>query len=331
MSNRPILDAAGHAALSRRDLFLGAGMTAGAVAALGAVGGIAYAPATQAALSKSRSYFATNVLLELDGVSAGRVVSAEGGEPVLVPATAVAGVERTVTTTSLRYEPLTVRLGDMSAAMYDWIGKATAGAATPRGVNVVTSNFDAKEIYRLAMHNVRLSEVRLDELDSSKAEPARFTVKMTPSLSEHRFGGTGAASSILNQKSSPLLRSNFRLYIQGVESATTRARSVDAVGLQIAPSGAVVPMMLKFSVPFADAGPLFTWMQETLAGKSGTRQGELQLLTRDLTKAAVTVGLNQLMIVRVSCPTEATSGSIQHAEIECVPTSVSFNMGELLK
>lgn len=306
--------------ISRRDLFLGAGMTAGAVAAIGAVGGIAYAPTAQAAL-KSRAYFATNVLLELDGVSAGRVVSAEGGEPVIVPGP----------TSTLRYEPLTVRLGDMSAAMYDWIGKATLGSATSRAVNVVTSNSDAKEIYRLAMQDVRLTEVRLDALDAASTEPARFTVKMAPGQSKHQFGGTGAASSILNQKTSPLLRSNFRLYIQGVEAATTRARSVDSVGLQIAPTSAVAPMVLRFSVAFADAGPLFSWMQDTLAGKSGMRQGELQLLTRDLTKAAATVGFNQLMIVRISCPAEATGGSIQHAEVECVPTNVTFNMGELLK
>ena len=312
--------------VSRRDLFLGAGMTAGALAAAGAVGGIAYAPATQAALSKSRQYFATNIALELDGVSAGRLVSAEGGEPFIVPGV-VSGTDRTGP--SLRYETLTVRLGDMSAALYDWIGKATTGSATPRGVTVATYNLD-KEIYRLAMQNVQLTEVRLDDLDAAKTDAARFTVKMAPALSAHQFGGTASAAAIANQKISPILRSNFKLYIQGVEAATIRARSIDSVGLKI-DSGVVAPLALKFAVPFNNAGPLFSWMQETLAGKSAMRSGELQLLTRDLAKVAASVGFTQLMITRISCPAEAASGSIQHAEVECVPTSVSFNMGDLVK
>jgi hypothetical protein len=327
MSDHDRADSPDATAISRRDLFLGAGMTAGAVAA---IGGLAWAPSAQAALSKSRQYFATTVALELDGISAGRVASAEGGEPVIVPATPVAGVEKTATTTTLRYEPFVVRMGDMSPALYDWIGKSTIGAASPRGVNVITTDSVGKEIYRLAMQNVRLTEVQLDSLDAAKTDAARFTVKMAPGLSAHQFGGKGTASAISTQKTSPILRSNFRLFIQGLEAATTRARSVDAVGLQIAANGALVPMALRFSVAFADASLLFSWMQETLAGKGSLRQGELQLLTRDLTKVASSVSFSQLMITRISCPAEAASGSIQHAEVECVPTGVTFNMGALL-
>lgn len=326
MSNRPKTDSTGQMALSRRDLFLGAGMTAGAIAAIGS---LAHAPAAEAALSKSRKYFASHVLMELDGISAGRVISAEGGEPFIVPATAVVGVEKTVSTPTLKYETLAVQLGEMSAALYDWIGKATAGSATPRAVNLITLNTD-KEIYRLAMQNVRLAEVVLDDLKGSSQDPARFTVKMAPGTSVHQFG-KGSAVALPNAKISPILQSNFRLYIQGVEAATTRAQSVGAVGLQITPSGTLVPMALKFSVPFGDAGPLFTWMQETLTGKSSTRPGELQLLSRDFTKTVASVGFTQLMIVRISCPAEAANGGLQHAEVECVPTAVSFNMGELLK
>jgi hypothetical protein len=314
--------------LSRRDLFLGAGMTAGAVAAIGAVGGIAYAPATLAALSKSRSYYANHVALELDGISAGRLLSAVGGEPALTFSSGAAGTERSG---SLRFEPLTVRMGDMSAALYDWIGKATTGVATPRAVNVITANLDGKEIYRLAMQNVRLTEVQLDSLDASQTDAARFTVKMLGAQTAHQFGGKGTAISIATQKVSPILQANFRLYIQGIDPAPIRARSVDPVGLQIGPTGVIVPWALRFSVPFADAGPLFSWMQETLAGKSAPRQGELQLLTRDLSRVAVSVGFKELMIARISCPTEAQTGGLQHAEVECVPTAVSFNMGELLK
>ena len=328
MSDHEQADSPDATQISRRDLFFGAGMTAGAIAA---IGGLAHAPAAQAALSKSRQYFATHVLMELDSVSAGRVSSAEGGEPFLNHTVGDFGQR----TSQIAYQPLTVQLGDMSPALYDWIGKATVGTATPRAVNVITLTSDAKEIYRLTMQNVRLSEVQLDTLSSSSTEAARFTVKMTPGTSAHQFG-KGGSGILPSAKVSPIISSNFRLYIQGVEAATTRARSIDPVGMRIVPtstgSGSLpVPMTLRFSVPFVEAGLLFTWMQDTLAGKGGLRQGELQLLSRDLSKVVASVGFSQLMITRISCPAESSSGGIQHAEVECAPAAVTFNMGELLK
>jgi len=317
--------------VTRRELFLGAGMTAGAIAAVSAVGGLAYAPAAQAALSKSRNFFANNVLVELDGVQAGRALSAVGGEPVIVPVSNALGAEKTQTQTTLRYEPLSMILGDMSAAMYDWIGKATAGAASPHQVQVITSNLDGKEIYRLVAQNVRLTEVKLDDFDATSKEPLRFNVKMAPGLSTHQFGGKGVVTAPITQKAKQLLRSNFRLYIQGLENSTNRIRSVDPVGLVESTTGGLTPMPLKFAVPFNDAGPFFAWMQDTLQGKGGTRQAELQLLTADLKNVAASVAFGPLMITRISCPAENNKEVIQQAEIECMPASVTFNMGELLK
>ena len=301
MTSRNDPDTQAVAPMSRRDLFLGAGLTAGTLAALGAVGGVAYAPATQAAVSKSRKFFATNVLLELDGQSAGRLIAAEGGEPVIVPAAGAVGGQKVQTQTTLRYEPLSLILGDMSAAMYDWIGKATIGAATPHQVQVITSNLDGKEIYRLAMQNVRLTEIRLDDFDVSAGnDTVRFHVRMAPGQSAHQFGGKGIVNSPIVQKRSRLTRANFRLYIQGLEAATIRATSIDSIRLQARDDGTLGPSPLKFAVPFNDAGPLFTWMQDTLTGKASARPGELQILTPDLKNVASSVSFSQLSILRIS-------------------------------
>lgn len=320
MSSRKQSDIPAMTQISRRDLFLGAGVATGAIAALG---GIAYAPRGHAALAANRTYFASQVLMEMDGKASGRLASAEGGEPF---------IERSGAGAALGYAPLTVRLSGVSPAVYDWIGKATNGQPIRHAVNIVTLDGASKENYRLAMQDVRLTEVTLDGLDVRSNAPALFTVKMAPGLSVHQFGkGSGATAPA--QKPFPLTQSRFRLYIQGVEAATTRAFAVEPVGLRLVQDGGKpVPMALKFSLPFAEAGPLFAWMQDTLIGKGGVRPGELQLLTPDLSRVAVSVGLDQLMITRVSCPTAASDGSSQFqcAEVECAPGAVRFNMGELL-
>jgi len=89
--------------LTRRDFFAGAGMTAGAIAAIGGIAGSTYAPSTQAAAA-SRKYFAHYVGMELDGAFADPVLSAEGGEPVFVPGSVAQGI-----TSSVRIEPLSIQ------------------------------------------------------------------------------------------------------------------------------------------------------------------------------------------------------------------------------
>ncbi len=336
MASHDQTDTQAVAPLSRRDLFIGAGATAGALAALAAVGGVAYAPAAQAALSKTKKYFANNVFLELDGASAGRLITAEGGEPVLVPAGTAIGAEKFSTQTTLRYEPLSLVLGDMSPAMYDWIGKSTIGSAIPHQVQVITTGADNKEVYRMVMQNVRLTEIRLDEFNaalniSDAQQPVRFNVKMAPGLSAHQFGGKAIVNTPIVQKVKLLQRSNYRFYIQGLETATARTSSVDSIGLLARADGTLAPTPIKFAIPFSDAGPLFAWMQDTLAGKGGLRQAELQMLTPDFKNVAASVAFRDLMIVRISSPAEASNGGFQHAEIECLPAGVTFNMGELLK
>lgn len=322
-----------HNQVSRRDLFLGAGMTAGAIAAIGTVGGLAYAPAAQAAISKSKQYFANNVFLELDGASAGRLISAEGGDPVLVPAGTPIGGEKFTTQTTLRYEPLSLVLGDMSAAMYDWIGKSSIRAATPHQVQVITTDLNNKEVYRLAMETVRLAEIRLDDFRATdRTDQVRFNVKMAPGQSAHQFGGKGTINTPIGQKAKPLIRSNYRFVVQGLETATARTTSIESIGLQARADGTLAPMPVKFAIPFADAGPLFTWMQDTLSGKAGAaRQAELQLLSPDLKTVMLSLVFDQLMILRVSSPAEASAGGFQHAEIECLPAGITFKMGELIK
>jgi hypothetical protein len=290
--------------MTRRELFAGAGMTAGALAALGGIIGTTASPAAQAA-AKNRQYFSSSVSFELDGAFAGRLLSAEGGEPVIVPGAPSADL-KTRSPSTLRYEPLFLRFGDMSAAVFDWVGKGTINAAAGRNASVVTFDALGKELYRLKMQNARLTEIMFDGLDGGVAEAARFSARIVPGLSSHDLSAKAVYKGE-TFKTSPLLRSNFRLYIQGLETATLKIRTIDPIGLQARPDGLLVPTALRFTLPLAFAAPLFTWMNDTLAGAAKAVPGELQLLNRDFSKVAASIAFEQLSILRISCPIDATA------------------------
>lgn len=315
--------------VSRREFLVGAGATAGALAAIGSVAGLAHSPAAEAALS-SRKYYSYQVAFELDGQYAGLLIAAEGGEPVIVMAdTAVGALKTTSAIAGVRYEPLTLALADMSKAMYDWIDKTLKGAATGRSASVITATQDLKETYRLEMRDARLTEVMLDNLDVQSRVPARFNVKIAPGSSSHLYGGTGILKSMVLKAKSPL-QSNFAFYIQGLETTTARVRTVESIGLRQRPDGILAPLPLKFGLALQDAGPLYQWMNETLAGKAGPRAGELRLMSADLTRVVSSVTFEQLTVMRVSAPAQSGSDVVQQVEVECQPAGVRFNLGELL-
>lgn len=315
------LDAGG---VSRREFFVGAGATAGALAAIGSVAGLTHSTAAEAALA--RKYYSYSVALELDGNYAGQVMAAEGGEPVLTPRSRLTGQPATV-----RYEPLSMRLADMSKAMYDWIAGSANGSGIARTVSVIAANQDLSVSYRLDLQNARLTEILLDSLDASSLEPVRFNVKVAPASSTHQFGGGGKTSvKPLSVKATPLLRMNYLLYIQGLDAMAARVRSVETVGFRMGENGVLVPQPLKFEIALRDAAPLYQWMNDTIAGKGSTPPGELQLLTKDRTKVASSVSFEQLTVTRVGYPTQSTGDSIQTVEVECTPAAARFNLGELL-
>jgi len=306
--------------LTRRDLFVGAGMTAGAIAALGGVAGSAYTPAARAAVLKDRKYFATYVALEVDGTYAGNLASAEGGEPVVVSSSPELLV---------RYEPLRLRLGDTSGAVFKWIADTSRGVPQALPVSVISCDFEGRENYRLSAQGVRPVSIMTDSLDAGAKDPFRFELTLQPTTSSHVLGTKSNSAVKLGLKSKGLFRSNFRLYIQGVDSAALPVRSIEPFGLRARADGVLVPTTLKFTMLFGSAAPLFTWMQSTLDRKGDARQAQLQMLSGDLKTALATVDLTGLTILRMSCPAQTGADSFQHVEIECQPSTLTFDMNEL--
>lgn len=318
-------ESADHTGISRRDFFAGAGMAAGAVATIGGIAGTAFTPAAQAAVLKDRKYFSTYVALEFEGAYAGNLVSAEGGEPVIVP-----GSPDGTSPATVRYEPLRLRLGDMSGGIFKWMGDTSRGMAGGKSVSAISYDIEGRELYRLAAENVRPISIMTDNFDAGAKDLLRFEVLLQPGFSRHVLGGKANAAVKTGLKSKAILRSNFRLYVQGLESMAAQVRSVESFGLKARPDGVLVPTPLRFTLIFKDAAPLFAWMQNTLEGKEGGRPAQLQILSSDMAKVMATADFNGLTMVRISCPAQSSGGdTFQHVEVECQPSTLAFNMGEL--
>lgn len=322
--------------LSRREFFAGAGATAGVAAALGTLGGLGAAFDAQGAVK--RQYFSAYVGLELDGKFAGLLESAEGGEPVIVLTSAGPGRSRAIA--GVRYELLKLRLADMSPAMYGWIAEATQGSAVGRKGAVVTGD-PQQETYRLAFQGARLVEIQLDPLEAGRREAARFTVTIAPSSSSHVPAPGGKPFVATTLKKSPLLVSNFRLYIKGLEATTQHVVSIDEIGLRgpLAPTpdrrevptiGPLTPLPLRFQLALVHATPLYQWMNDTLAGKGGALQGELQLLDPTMKKVVMSLSFDQLLITRISYPAQSQRAA-QLVEVECEAAQIKLNPGELIQ
>lgn len=324
MNDRPATEAESGMGLSRRSFFTGAGMAAGAVAALGGIAGSAISPAAQAAVA-SRRYFSNQVALELDGVFAGPVIAAEGGDPVLMP-----GIRNTDGPSTVAYEPLSMAIGDMTVPVFDWIGKSSGSASSSHAGAVIAYGADLKEIYRLSFQGGRIVETATDPLDATSSDPLRLHVKIAPTQANHKVGGRSSYDSTTKLRANPMLRSNFRLYVQGLVDSAPHVRSIERVGFTVGPNGSVAPLPLKFTVAFREAAPIIKWMDETLAGVPSTRAAELQLLSRDSTRVVASVTFTNLFLKRVGCPLESSSERIQSLEVECLPATIKFNMGELV-
>jgi len=299
-------------------------MAAGAVATIGGIAGTAFTPATQAATLKDRKYFSTYVALELDGAYAGNLVSAEGGEPVIVPEQPGTGTGPT-----LRHEPLRLRLGDMSGAIFKWMDETSRGQPSNREVSVISYDLEGRELYRLAAASVRPVSILTDSFDAAAKDLFRFELILQPGSSSHVLASKSNTAVKTGLKSKALLRSNFRLYVHGLEKAAPQIRSIESFGLKARPDGVLVPTPLKFTLLFRDAAPFFAWMQNTLEGKEGGRPAQLQILSSDMAKVMATADFNGLTMLRISCPAQSGSDTFQHVEVECQPSTLAFNMGEL--
>jgi len=305
--------------LSRRDLFRTAGLATGGALLLGLPNVLSGRLGTAEAAVRRETYTSIAVLLELDGQFAGRIAAVDGGGVFadIVAEPLGQSLYQLKRPGPPRFEDivLDMTLGTIEKPLSGWITDTLTKNAVPKNGVVIYTDLNNNEIKRLEFTGALLTEVTLSDAAAANAkEPVLLTLKLTPQ-SARLTGGKGKVAGALVAKQKPILSSNFRFSVQGLESSCTRIASVEGIGARRAAAG-LQPGQEKFRqpsmqsvlncstvqilVPEMDAGPFYAWFDEMVikGNPLAERGGLLEWFDPTMKTVLASVQLGGLGIVR---------------------------------
>ncbi|HEY3366575.1 MAG TPA: phage tail protein [Symbiobacteriaceae bacterium] len=289
----------------------------------------------------------TNYGLELDGVFAGWLYSAEGGgatSDVVVDKLGPDHIARKHIA-GVKYEDITVAVGPgMSTAFYQWIKDSFDHKATRKNGAIITAEHNGNVLSRTAFTNALITEVGFPALDAASKDAAKMTIKFAPEYTR-RVSATGKVAGISakgDQKK--WLPANFRLRIDGLDDATSRVNSIEAIvvkqkvaenpvgevrDFEVEPTKLEIPN-LAFTVAESSADPLYAWLDDfVIQGNNGQDQektGSLEFLGPDLKEVLFRLDFQGLGIFKLTPDKlEAGAESIRRVRAELYVEEMAFS------
>ena len=330
---------------SRRQFFHKAGLAAGGLYALAGPSILRPWVSGAEAATDKRSYIAGRFGIELDGTYCGTLNQFEGGNFTadIIQST---GPDRFKTKHlgPPKIEAITVETGlEMAKPWYDWISRTMNGEPLRKSGAVIELDQNSKEIGRRTFTNALLSEIEFPASDATNAkDPWKLTVSFVPEQLQVVSGPGKQFPPAAKTKAAST--SNYRLNIQGLETATQKAAKIDAFtikqqiivgGLGASKVATLSPSYLEFpnlevSVPEPFAGPLYGWIDDfVVKGNNGAtkeRPGLLEYLLPD-GKPFAAVQLYGLGVFKIS--TEGSTGGDRprrtKVDMYCQKMTASFN------
>src|SRR5215471_9046220 len=210
-----------------KDTVLGAVGTSMALSALSSRGVLA----EQQPTAERRSYVAGRYAIFLDSEMAGWLQSVEGGQAA---GDAIAGrlgqypIE-TKHIAGVKYEDITLSCGTgMSPHFYEWITATTNSQSFRKSGQIVTCDYDFKELSALDFSNAIMTEVGFPALDAASKDAAKMTIKIRPEWTRVNARPGGSLPGMINTKAQKKwLPANFRLQIAGLDC--TRVTKIEAI------------------------------------------------------------------------------------------------------
>lgn len=289
-------------------------------------------PILVGATADGRSYVSGRFALELDGVFAGWIYSAEGGHAVGEVATELVGSTRIPMKHigAVKYEDITIEVGaSMSKAVYDWVSASLMGQAVRKNGAIIAADFNGRELNRMTFSNALITEIGMPALDAASKDAAKMTIKFRPELTRQvRKGGAQLPGTNVGTKHKQWLPSNFRLKIDGLDAPVSRVNKIEALTIkqkivtdsigdgrdpQKEPTSLEFPnLVITFPEGYGD--PFYAWHQDfVIAGRNGQEQekgGTLEYLAADGKTVLFTLTFKHLGIFKLT-PDKAESGSEQ--------------------
>lgn len=302
----------------------------------------------------SRTYTAGRFAIELDGIMAGWLHSAEGGHATSDVVTEKIGPDQMQKKHigNVKYEDLTLACGTgMSKAFYEWITGFIAGRNMRKNGAIVTCDYNYNEISRLEFSNALITEFGMPALDAASKDAAKMTIKFQPEFTrmQAKTGGAtkagGTAKTLLAPKvQKKWLPSNFRLQIDGLDC--TKVNKVEAITVKQKVVGnpvggtqayqkegtSVESPNLVITLPEANAAGFLNWHQQFVASgknnKASEKTGQLAYLTEDLSETLFTLNFHGLGIFKVTHDKrEAHNEQVARVKAEMYCEEIQFRYG----
>jgi T4-like virus tail tube protein gp19 len=285
----------------------------------------------------AQSYATGHSALELNGVHAGFLNAAKGGEaygdvieetvgPDLVVRKHIAGV---------RYSDIEIACGaGMTNDAYTWIADMLAHKVPRKSGAVVALDYAGTERRRLAFTHALITEVGFPALDAASKDAAHIAVKITPEQTQ-RAPGSGARTSVSlakgTQKQKQWLRSNFRLTIDGLDC--TRVNRIESLvvrqGVAEGPVGeqrtyvqepsAIDIGDLVVTVAESHAQDWYAWHHDfVVQGNQGPpfeRNGKLQFLAPNLQDVVFELAFKGLGIHRLAAERQREAAAQEISQV----------------
>jgi hypothetical protein len=292
--------------------------------------------------------------LELDGVSAGPVISASGGlavsdvvEEKLVPGAPVKKHLGGVRYTDLKLDCGADMLLDASSPLPSWIEAFSRNQYVRKDGALVALDYNVQERSRLTFSHALIHEIGFPQLDAASHASASVSVTLSPEYTRFTTPATSApngAGKAMGAKSVSWTVSNFRLKIDGIDC--TKVSQIEPIEVQAVlvdnPVGELrdyekEPAHLEFSdlvVTLADsaAQTFYDWHQDFVVDGNNAedkeKTGTLEFLDQSLKKTLITLSFSGLGIYKLSpVPVDPGMDAVRRVTAAMYCETITFATG----
>jgi len=304
-------------------------------------------PAQRLPAADKRSFVSGKFALELDGIGAGWLNDADGGQAFSDVVVEKVGADHVAHKhlAGVKYEDITVTCGTgMSKNFYSWIAASWKVTFARHDGSIVAADFNLQAKSEREFFNALITETTMPAMDASSKDAAFMTVKFAPEFTRDKKG-SGKVDQPLPTAQKKWLPSNFRLEIDGLDC--TKVNKIDAFTVKQSVATDRIGELKDFQeelahaefpnlvITFAEssAASWQKWFQTfVVEGDSGQDQekgGTLTFLAPDLKSELGKVKFFNLGIFRLDddASEDATGAVIRRFQAELYCERMEFQFG----
>jgi hypothetical protein len=297
-----------------------------------------------------RAYTAGRFALEVDGVAAGWIYSAEGGNRVAEVVTEKSSQEHHVRKhiAGLKYEDITITCGiGMTKHFWLTLQKSLKDEFRRFDGSIHVCDYNNKIIRTLEFHQAIVTEIGFPGLDAASKDACKLSFKIAVEWTR-THPGKGNVSvpdhPLGHGKQKPWSPANFRLRIDGLDHACSRINKIEPLVIKQKVTdnnvGEMRTMMrepaaielpnLVITTPESHSKELYKWEKTFIIdGKCGDedeKTGTLEYLTPDLKTTLLKIDFHHLGIFKLTPDKiEAGSEAIRRVKAELYCEDMSFD------